>query len=133
MDLDTLSKMKYKNVQQQNLLTFLKMKKAADDFRKQPNSYPWLLDILTQKDIDVNSGIIVSVSSIPEQYGNQWFATWLTYEKRFFKIEIMADYKTHQLLEIDGFIEDFPEISAHCKGTGKSPTYLALELLESYK
>ncbi|MFK8013472.1 MAG: hypothetical protein AB8B80_15645, partial [Marinicellaceae bacterium] len=65
-------------------------------------------------------------------YGNQWFATWLTYDKRFFDIDIMADYKTHQLIEIDGFCEVFPEISAHCKGTGKSPAYLALELLENY-
>jgi hypothetical protein len=82
--------------------------------------------------LGVNLGILVSVSSIPEQFGNQWFATWLTNEKRFFDIDIMADYKTHQLIEIEGFIEVFPEISAHCKGTGKSPAYLALELLENY-
>ena len=124
--------MKYKNVQQQNLFTFLKMKIVADNFRKQPHSYPWLLDILAKKDIDVNTGILVSVSSIPEQYGNQWFAIWLTYDKRFFDIDIMADYKTHQLLEIDELCETFPEISAHCKGTGKSSAYLALELLERY-
>lgn len=91
------------------------------------------MDILVQKDIDVELGILVSVNSTPEQYGNHWFATWLTYKKRFFNIEIMADYKTQKLLEIDGFIEDFPEITAHCKGVGKSPAYLALELLESYK
>jgi len=123
MGINTLNKMKYKNVQQQNQLTLLKMKKIADDYRKQPDSYPWLLEILDQKNIDVKSGILISASSIPEQGGNLWYATWLTYDKRFFDIEIMADYNTHQLLEIDGFCEAFPETSAHCKGTGKSPTY----------
>ena len=80
----------------------------------------------------MNTGIVVSVSSIPEQRRNLWFSTWLSYDKRFFDIHIMADYKTHQLLEIDKFHEAFPEISVHCKGIGKSSAYLALELLENY-
>ena len=49
MDIKKLSKMKYKNVQQKNLFTFLKMEKIADNFRTQPKSYPWVLETLAEK------------------------------------------------------------------------------------
>jgi hypothetical protein len=87
------------------------------------------LDILAKKDIDINTAILVAVSYIPKQDVNLWLAFWLSYDKRFF--DIMASYKTHKLFEVDAFGEAFPEISEHCKGTGKSSAYLALELLES--
>ncbi len=132
MDIEELNRIKNRSVQQQNLLEFLKMKKVSEDFRKQPKAYPWLLETLSKNDIDVNTGIVVSLTSVPEQLGNQWFATWLTYDKRFFEIEILANYHTHELIEIDELGENFPLVSAQCKGTGKSSAFLALELLESY-
>jgi len=133
MKIEDLSKIKNKNVQQQNQLEYLKMKEIAEILRSNPNNYPWLINVLAKHNLNFDNGIVISLTSIPEQFGNQWLATWLTFDKKFYDIDIMADYKTNKLIEIDEFNEIFPKISSHCKGIGKSSGYLALELLESFK
>ena len=58
--------------------------------------------------------------------------TWLTNDQRFIDFDVMADYKTSVLLEVDGWDEFSPVISEHCKGIGKSFGYLARELLAEH-
>ncbi|MFK8012396.1 MAG: hypothetical protein AB8B80_10165 [Marinicellaceae bacterium] len=132
MKIEDLSKIKNKNVQQQNQLDYLKMKKIAENIMENSNNYPWLLDVLKKHNLNFDNGIVISLTSIPEQFGNQWLATWLTFDKQFYDIDIMANYKTNKLIEIDEFNEIFPKVSSHCKGIGKSSGYLALELLKSF-
>ncbi len=132
MDYEQLRSIKNKNVQQQNELTYLEIKQTAEQFMQHPSEYPWLFAVLENKGLDANKGILISCHNIPEQFGNQWMATWLTDDERFFEIDIMADYQMGQLIEVEEFTEVFPEITAHNKGTGKSFGYLALAVLQSF-
>ena len=56
----------------------------------------------------------------------------LTNDQRFFEFDIVAEYTSDLLLEMDGGEECHPEISAHSKGTGKTFGYLALQLLAEH-
>lgn len=133
MNIEELRKIRNKNVQQQNMLTYLEMEREAECFRCQPKSYPWLLAVLEKFEKDPTGGLLISCTSVPEQGGMEWMGTWLTSDKQFFEFDVMADYSSGELLEVDEWYEYQPNISAHCKGTGKSDAYIALELLEKFK
>ena len=132
MNIEQLRSIRNKNVQQQNELMYLEIKEVAESFRNQPESYPWLIALLSKHSIHPNDGLLVSCSSVPEQCGNQWMGTWLTNDKRFIEFDVMADYKTDVLLEVDAWGEFTTNLSVNCKGTGKSFGYLALQLLAEY-
>jgi len=133
MNIEELRKIRNKNVQQQNELTYLEMKEEADSFRNNPELFPWLIESLSKNSLTVEAGILVSRSSVPEQGGNQWMGTWLTMDKRFYEFDIMANYETGLLIEIESWEEIHPIVSKHCKGTGKSFGYLALKLLVEHE
>lgn len=132
MNIEQLRSIRNKSVQQQNELMYLEIKELAESFRNQQESYPWLLTLLSKYSLNPTDGLLVSCASVPEQDGNQWVGTWLTCNRRFISFDIMADYKTDVLLEVDGWDEFSPVINEHCKGTGKSFGYLALQLLAEY-
>ncbi len=132
MNIEQLRSIRNKNVQQQNELMFLEIKEMAELFRNQPENYPWLITLLSKYSLLPTDGLLVSCSSVPEQSGNQWLGTWLTNDRRFIAFDVMADYKSGVLLEVDGWDEFSPVISEHCKGTGQSFGYLALQLLAEY-
>lgn len=132
MDYQTLSTIKNKNVQQQNQLTFLEIRRTAKAIKQNPILYPWLIEVLSTKQLDINDGILIEYHEIPEQNGLQCMVTWLTNDKRFHYIDVVADYKNHELIDIEEFKEFYPEITAHNKGTGKSFGYLALNVLRSF-
>ena len=132
MNIEQLRSIRNKNVQQQNELMYLEIKEVAESFRKQPESYPWLMTLLSKKSLSPTDGLLVSCSSVPEQGGNQWMGIWLTNGQEFIEFDVVADYKSGGLLEIDGWDVFSPAISEHCKGTGKSFGYLALQLLAEY-
>jgi len=132
MNIEQLRSIRNKNVQQQNELMYLEIKEMAESFMNRQESYPWLLTLLSKYSLSPTDGMLVSCSSVPEQGGNQWMGTWLTFDRRFIDFDVMADYKTGVLLEVDGWDEFSPVISEHCKGTGKSFGYLALQLLGEY-
>lgn len=132
MNIEELRRIRNKNVQQQNELTFLEMKQEADSFRNKPDLFPWLIELLAKQSLTETEGLLVSCSSVPEQGGNQWMGTWLTTDKHFYEFDVMANYSTGKLLEVDSWEQVHPLVSEHCKGTGKSFGYLALELLAEY-
>ncbi|AFV00774.1 hypothetical protein [Simiduia agarivorans] len=133
MNIEQLRKIRNKNVQQQNELFYLEIKEIAKSFRSEPESYPWLMTLLSMKDLNPNQGLLVSCSSVPEQGGNQWMGTWLTKSQVFIEFDVMADYQSGKLLEVDGWDVVNPAINAYNKGTGKSFGYLALQLLSEYE
>ncbi|MFT6190138.1 MAG: hypothetical protein ACJAZ6_001973 [Oleispira sp.] len=133
MNIEQLRSIRNKNVQQQNELMYLEINETAESFRAQPENYPWLITLLSKYAISPVDGLLVSCSSVPEQGGNQWMGTWLTQDERFIEFDIMADYKTGVLLEVDGWEEITPAITVNGKGTGKSFGYLALQLLSKNK
>ncbi|WP_444897041.1 hypothetical protein [Microbulbifer sp. SSSA005] len=128
-----LEKIKNKNVQQQNELTFLVMKETADAFVQSQDRYPWLLTLLEQKGLSPSCGILIEVSSLPEQAGNEWFGTWLTSNKSFFKFAVITDRQNREIIDIDEWLEYSPPINKHCPGIGKTDAFIAIELLEMYK
>lgn len=132
MDYQTLSKIKNKNVQQQNQLTFLEIRRTAKAFKQNSLSYPWLIEVLSTKHLDINDGILIEYYEIPEQNDLNCMVTWLTKDQRFYSIKVIANYKSHELIDIEEFKEFHPEITAHNKGTGKSFGYLALNVLRSF-
>ena len=113
MNIEQLRSIRNKNVQQQNELMYLEIKEIADSFRNHPESYPWLITLLSKYSLLPTDGLLVSCSSVPEQGGNQWMGTWLTNDQRFIDFDVMADYKTSVLLEVDGWDEFSPVISEH--------------------
>lgn len=133
MNIEQLRSIRNKNVQQQNQLMYLEMKQEAESFRNQPDAYPWLVATLTQYALTPIDGLLVSCSSVPEQGGNEWMGTWLTNDQRFVEFDIMAEYSSGTLLEVDAWDEFSPEVSKHRKGTGKTFGYLALQLLAEYE
>ena len=132
MNIEQLRSIRNKNVQQQNELMYLEIREIAESFRNHSESYPWLITLLSKYSFLPTDGLLVSCSAVPEQGGNQWMGTWLTNDQRFIDFDIMADYKTEVLLEVDGWDEFSPVISEHCKGTGKSFGYIALQLLAEF-
>ena len=132
MNTEELRRIRNKNVQQQNMLAYLEMEREAEHFRSQPQSHPWLLAVLERFGQEPTGGLLLSCSSVPEQGGMQWMGTWLTSDKRFFEFDVMADYSSGELLEVDQWYEYQPTVSAHCKGIGKSHAYIALELLGKF-
>lgn len=128
MNIEQLRSIRNKNVQQQNELMYLEIKEMAESFQHQPESYTWLIALLSKYSLLPTDGLLVSCSSVPEQGGNQWMGTWLTNDRRFIEFDVMADYNSGVLLEVDGWDEFSPVISEHCKGIGKSFAYLALQL-----
>lgn len=132
MDYQTLNKIKNKNVQQQNQLTFLEIRRTAKAFKQNPLLYPWLIEVLSTKQLDINDGILIEYHEIPEQNGLNCMVTWLNKDQCFYSIDVVADYKSHELIDIEEFKEFYPEIAAHNKGTGKSFGYLALQVLRSF-
>jgi len=132
MNIEELRRVRNKNVQQQNELTYLEMKQKADSFRDKPELFPWLNDLLAKNSLSKEEGLLISCSTVPEQGGNQWMGTWLTTDKRFYEFDIMADYSTGILIDVDGWEEVRPLVSQYSKGTGKSFGYLALKLLAEY-
>ena len=133
MKIEDLRKIRNKNVQQQNQLEYLEMKECSESYRNCPTSFPWLNELLKKKGQSIATGILLSVSDIPEQGGMQWMGTWLTNDRKFFEFDIMAEYSSNFLIDVDEWIEVHPTIKERCKGTGKSSAYLALELLDSIK
>ncbi|OZG75460.1 hypothetical protein BTA51_03550 [Hahella sp. CCB-MM4] len=125
-------KIRNKNVQQQNLLSYLEMKVCAESFRKHPEKLPWLVELLSVERLSVLGGLLIDCSDIPEQLGTQWIGTWLTFNECFYAFEIAAERSTGRLLEIDVWERITPEISIHSKGVGKSPGFIALSLLAEY-
>ncbi|WNZ54940.1 hypothetical protein QT397_18965 [Microbulbifer sp. MKSA007] len=132
MNIEKLRRIRNKNTEQQNELSFLEMKECVDKFINDESMYPWLTLLLSQKGMSANEGILLNCSEIFEQYGTQWMGTWLTKKKEFYEFDVMTDRANKELLEIDGWSRVYHEVSAHSKGIGKTPAFIALELLSEY-
>jgi len=88
-------------------------------------------EVLLRSGFNPEDGILVELATTPDQGGECAYATWLTSDGRFYRIEAMIEYGTHRLMEI----EDLEHISAevvvseHLRGTGRSLGAIALEVL----
>lgn len=130
MNIEELKQIRNKNVQQQNMISYLEMKECAEGFRVEFDKHPWLNELLTVKNQNIEGGILFECHDIFEQAGTEWNGTWLTNDKQFFEFTVIADRNTEKLIDVDEWERVTPRISEHCKGVGKSKAFIALELLD---
>ncbi|MBH9579743.1 hypothetical protein [Inhella proteolytica] len=93
---------------------------------------PWLMNLLTQHGVAPDSGMLVRLSSTPDQGGDLFAGIWLTKDQRFFEFSIIADRNSNELIEVEAFqdVTSAMVVSANLKGHGKSFGYLALQALK---
>jgi len=128
MSIEDLRQIRNKNVAQQNELTYLEMKKCAASL----NEMRWLPEVLSNHGNDKDSGILISLSDVPEQEGTLWYGSWLAASKVFYEFEVLTNRESTNIIEVESWKEVSPEVSGHKKGIGKTPAYIALELLSEY-
>jgi len=129
MNIEDLRQIRNKNVAQQNELTYLEMKECAASFGK----VLWLPEVLATYGHSKDSGILISLRDVPDQGGTLWIGSWLAINKTFHAFEVLTNRESTKTIEVDSWLEVEPEISGHKKGIGKTPAYIALELLLEYR
>lgn len=129
MRIEELRQIRNKNVAQQNELTCLEMKECADSLK----DYPWVVSVLERYGQKGTNGILISLNDVPDQEGILWYASWLAINKRFYSFAVLTNREVTEIIDVESWEEISPEISAHKKGIGKTPAYIALELLLEYE
>lgn len=95
-------------------------------------SQPWLLVELQERRIDPMAGILAELRLAPDQGGEHASGVWLTPDRRFFRFEALLSHHP----AMSGAIETWEDVTAtievneHCRGTGKSFGWLAIEVLD---
>ncbi len=129
MTIEELRKIKNRTAAQQNELTFLEMKACTNS----ASSFLWLQDLLSRQGCHQDEGILILLSDIPEKFGTLWYGTWLTAQKEFFEFVVATTRDDGQILKIESWEKVAPEVTANKEGFGKTPAYIALELLSEIK
>ena len=132
MDIQRVKRKKRKNVQEQNAVLRDNIIQCARWFQDSPDEFAWLIDILQKRGLSAKKGLLVNIHVIPEQEGDAWRGFWLTREQRFYEFYVMRSRNDDSVLEVEEWndvTESFPA-TAHARGTGKSWTFLALELMK---
>jgi hypothetical protein len=119
------------NFQQQNAETKAAIVVVASRYASQDPYTNWVAEALLKSGLSPSNSILVELSTTPDQGSECAYATWLTSEGRFYKVEAMIAYGTHGLLEIETFehVSSEMPVSEHEPGIGKSFGALALEVL----
>jgi hypothetical protein len=125
MNIEELRKIRNKNVAQQNELAYLEMKQCMESL----TAYPWISFVLEKHELSTDTGILISLSCVPDQAGMLWYGTWLSNSKKFYDFEVLTSTDSKKIIEIEGWKEVSPDISANKKGIGKTQACIALELL----
>ena len=119
-----------RNVSQQNAATRDEILAAARLFLAPPPSLRWLASCLRSLGVDTDGGVLVQLSSCIEQFGNDYYATWLSDAGHFLELQASVP-RDGGPIEVEAFedVTDATGISAHVPGTGKSFGRLALDVL----
>lgn len=131
-----MSRRRQQNVQQQANSRLEAMIDSARDFSGHPERYEWLRALLATYSLDPHDGVLVELSSVPDQGCWTHSGLWLTADGRFIRFVADEAYGARPLdgsgrLE-DASIEDVTTstpVSQHVPGAGMSDGYLALEVL----
>ena len=125
MNSEELRRIKNKSIEQQNTLMFLEMKACSE----KASSIPWLPELLKRFDCHEDQGKLILLSSVPGQAGIVWYGTWLSQDRNFYEFVVATSNQNDQMLGVESWNKATPEISANKQGIGKTPGYIALELL----
>ena len=116
------------NVTQQNETTLAEIRRVAALFASGSSALAWLRQLLSERALSANDGLLIQLTSLPEQEGELHAGTWLTEAGQFWEFSAIASRGTGTLLEVERFenVTQSTLVSAHVPGTGKSLGYLAL-------
>lgn len=119
-----------RNVAQQNAATRDEILAATQSFLASPPRLQWLAPCLRSRGIDTDGGLLVQLCSCIEQFGDDYYATWLSDAGRFWELQVSVP-RDGGPIEVEAFedVTDAIETSAHQRGTGKSFGRLALDVL----
>ena len=119
------------NVQQQNAELKLSVQSACARHRANDPYILWVSEVLLQSGLSPTEGILVEFMITPSQGDECAYATWLTSDGIFYRIEAAIEYESHHLRTIESFEDISAEVvvSDHLCGTGKSLGAIALEVL----
>ena len=119
--------MKQLNVGQQNMV----LKGSIRQTAQRAVQKDWLRLLLATRDLSNETGILVSLTEIPEPGGNLLTGVWLTADQQFWQFRAKVSLAANELLCIEQLDDVTSSIatSAQTPGTGKSFGCLALEVL----
>lgn len=119
-----------RSVQEQNAASKTRIRALAASFKDNGFHFPWLIELLHAQSMPVDRGILIALTHVPEQRGEEYSGTWLTRDGRFFEFSVLVP-RANAELEIDDWQNVTAEtvVSEHLPGTGKSFGFLALEVL----
>jgi len=127
MNIEALRQIDNKTIAQQNELMFLEMKNCAE----QASSISWLGTLLDGQGQTPDAGILILLSSIPDKAGTLWYGTWLAIDKTFYEFVVATSHTGE--MAVESWQSVTPEVSADRSGIGKTPAYIAIELLTAIR
>lgn len=120
-----------RNIAQQNAETKAKVRRVADIFATRPSHLAWLGTLLVSHGLNPSSGILVSLSEIPEQEGHLFSGVWLCQSEEFWEFEVVLSRTSGELLSAERFENTTGSVSVSqvLKGQGKPFGRIAIEVL----
>ncbi len=114
-------------ITEQNERMFLEMKKCSEN----AVSISWLPKLLQIYDQEFNEGLLILLSGIPNPLGHLWYGTWLAMDETFYEFVVATTREEGRIVTVESWVVSTPEVSANKEGVGKTPAYIAIELLRS--
>jgi hypothetical protein len=133
--LDELKRKRQHNVQEQNALRKHAMIQCTRRLYDAQENLEWLVALLNARTATISRGVLIELGFMPAQEGDLVSGLWLSSDRQFFEFEVMLPRQSSGDLVVEKWEEvtQLVEISAHLPGTGKSPGFLALEILGEYE
>ena len=106
---------------------------CAESFRRSPQTYPWLCDLLRANGQNLVDGALVSLKQIIEQEGNCCQGVWINAERQFFAFGAIVSPQTKALAIAEDWrdVSDMTPVNEHVPGIGKSFGRLAIDVFEA--
>ncbi len=114
-------------ITEQNERMFSEMKKCSESAA----SISWLPNLLQMYDQKFSEGLLILLSGIPNPLGHLWYGTWLAKDKTFYEFVVATTREEGRIVDVESWVTSTPEVSANKEGVGKTPAYIAIELLLS--
>ncbi len=116
-------------ITEQNERMFSEMKKCSENAA----SISWLPALLKMYGQETNGGLLILLSGIPNPLGHLWYGTWLAKDETFYEFVVATTREEGRIIDVESWVASAPEVSANKEGIGKTPAYIAIELLSAAK
>lgn len=120
-----------RNVAQRNAEAKAEILRISEIFAARSSHLAWLSALLVSHGLNPGSGILVSLSEIPEQEGHLFSGLWLSQSEEFWEFEVVLSRDSGELLSAERFENTTASVSVSqaLKGQGKPFGRIAIEVL----